>query len=139
MFRKILVPLSLNEHANDVVEAGAELAQRHSASLTLLHVIEEIEGLEGEETDSFYQGLRERAEASLSGWAEELTKRGLDVEQEILIGKRGPTIVRCAENLGIDLILVGSHKIDPDDPAHSLGTTSHQVALMAGCHVMLVR
>lgn len=139
MFRKILVPVSLNERANEVIEAGAELAERHSASVTLLHVIEEIEDLDGDETESFYQGLRERAEASLDKWAGELAERSLQVEREILIGKRGPAIVRRAEALGSDLVVVGSHKVDPDDPARSLGTTSHQVALMAGCNVILVR
>ncbi|MBW2272075.1 MAG: universal stress protein [Deltaproteobacteria bacterium] len=139
MFRKILVPVSLNERASEIAEAAAELAQQHSASLTLLHVIEEIEDLDGDETESFYEGLRERAEASLDSWAAKLAERGLEVEREVLIGKRGPAIVRRAESLGCDLVVVGSHKVDPDDPTRSLGTTSHQVALMAGCHVLLVR
>jgi len=139
MFRKILIPVSLNEKASAVIAAGANLAELHSSSITLLHVIEEIEDLDGDETESFYGGLRERAEARLGEWAGDLAERGLEVGQEVVIGKRGPAIVRGAEALGSDLIVVGSHRIDPDDPARSLGTTSHQVALMAGCQVLLVR
>ena len=66
-------------------------------------------------------------------------ERGFSVRREIVFGKRAPEIVRYATDESCDLVVVTSHRIDPERPTGSLGTISHQVALVAPCPVLLVR
>ncbi len=139
MFRRILVPIDLSEKNRIAVETAADLAQPDSTTLTLLHVIETIQDVPFEEIEDFYQTLRERAEESIGGWAAELTGKGLEVRREIVFGKRGPEILRYADEQKCDLVILTSHRLDPERPGGGFGTISHQVALLAGCPVLLMR
>jgi len=139
MFRNILVPVDLSDKNRVAVEKAAELALQSGGGLTLLHVIETIQDVPRDELEEFYAGLEEKARASLEGMKDELAERGLEVGREVVVGRRAPEIVRDAERRGADLIVLTSHQVDREHPARSLGTISHQVAVMAGCAVLLVR
>ena len=138
MFRRILIPLDLSERHRRAVDVAAGLADP-SGTLTLLHVIAEIEGVRPEELGEFYDGLRARAAEVLKRPADELAARGLESRVEIIVGRRGFEILRIAEEEDHDLIVLASHHIDPARPGGGLGTLSHQVALLAPCDVLLVR
>lgn len=105
----------------------------------LLHVIETLRDVPFEDLSGFYGDLEKRAEVVLQKWAAELRESGHSVRCEIVFGKRAAEIVRYATDEGCDLVVVSSHKIDPERPAGSLGTISHQVALVAPCPVLLMR
>ena len=139
MFQRILIPVDLTDKSQAAVEAAGELSQAGPASVTLLHVIETIDGASFDEFEEFYGTLTERAEESLRKWSDQLSSGGLSVEREIVFGKRGPEIVRLAEDRDCDLIVVGSHSVDQSGPPTRLGTVSHFVALFAPCTVLLVR
>ena len=139
MFRDILVPVDLSEKNQVSVRAAAELADPATASVTLLHVIETIQDVPFDEIEDFYQTLRERAEESIGRWAEELTEKGFRIRREIVFGKRGPEILRYADEQQCDLIVLTSHRVDQERPSGSFGTISHQVALLAPCPVLLMR
>jgi nucleotide-binding universal stress UspA family protein len=47
--------------------------------------------------------------------------------------------VRYAADAGSDLIVLATHRVGAQRPEGALGTLSHQVALLAGCSVLLVR
>ena len=138
MYRRILLPLDLSRDHDRVIDQVVSLLEV-SADLLLLHVIEAIAGLGDEEAEAFYRPLRERAHARLAREVERLEGRGIHVRRELRTGKRGPTIVRCAIEERCDLIAVASRPADPDRPGWGFGTTSHQIALMAPCSVLLVR
>ncbi len=131
MFERVLVPVDLTDKNRAAVDAAAELARGHAASITLLHVIETIQGAAYEEFEDFYATLTERAEAALRKWSEELSSRGLSVEREIVFGKRGAEIIRFAHDRSCDLVVLSSHAVDREHPGAGLGTISHQVALFA--------
>ena len=139
MFRNILIPLDLSGKAQMVVDAALAVAQPEPPRITLLHVIEMIRDVESEEIEDFYRILRERAEECLARWAEQLEQAGVEVHQEIVVGKRAVEIARLAEELGCDLIILRSHRIDSKSPMGGIGTISHQVAVLAGCSVMLMK
>lgn len=139
MFDRILVPVDLSELNQTVLDHAAGLAAAHGSSLVLLHVIETLAGDAGEGLEDFYAGLRERAEQKLSAWSEELSSRGAACETWIREGRRAPTIVGYAEESRCDLILLRSHRLDLQHPARQLGSISHQVALAAGCSVLVLR
>ncbi len=139
MYQRILLPLDLSREHDAVFEAAARLVAPESGAILLLHVIEIIPGFRDEEMEDFYAPLRGRAQAMLDEWSEALRGRGLETRCDLRTGKRGPSIVRYATEEVCDLIAVASRAADPDRPGWGFGTTSHQIALMAPCSVLLVR
>lgn len=139
MYRRILLPLNVEVDHQRVFDTALDLVESDAGRLILLHVIETIPGLGAEELQDFYGTLRERADAELAGWTRMLRSRNANVESDLRIGRRGPTILDCAVENVCDLILLASHPADPDRPNWGFGTTSHIVALSAPCSVLLVR
>ena len=139
MFSRILVPLDLSDRNEIAVETAAELALASGGSILLLHVIEELEDGPTEELEAFYSGLRRRAESTLGAVRARLERKEITVEERIRMGRRGPEVVRCAEEERCDLVVLRSHVLDRGESMRAIGTVSHQVALAASCAVMLVR
>jgi nucleotide-binding universal stress UspA family protein len=139
MFSRILVPLDLSDRNEMAVEAATELARASGGSVLLLHLIEEIEDGPAEELEVFYASLRQRAESTLGEWRARLERKEISVEERIRMGRRGPEVVRCAEEERCDLVVLRSHVLDRGEPLRGIGTVSHQVALAASCPVLLVR
>lgn len=139
MYRKILLPMDLGDEHGEVFDAAIPLLAPEGGALVILHVIEAISGLSPQESEEFYAPLRERAQEHFAEWSKELGKRGMTARCESRVGKRGPTVVRYAIEEECDLIVVTSRAADPERPGWGFGTTSHQVALMAPCSVLLVR
>jgi nucleotide-binding universal stress UspA family protein len=134
-----LVPVDLSHARPHTLAAAVDLARQHHASITLLHVIESIDGVERGEMDDFYAELTTAAERHLDDCKNKLAEQGVKVRSAVLRGKRVREIVRYAESEGCELIVIGTHRTDAEDGPNALGTISHQVALMAHCTVMLVR
>jgi nucleotide-binding universal stress UspA family protein len=144
MFRNILVPVDFTLKNEAALNTAIDLARAASggtdpARVTLLHVIETIEHVEFEEMESFYRGLETRATAKLFGMEERFKTAGIPVYHEILYGKRAEAIVNHAEERGMDLIVLSSHKVDRDHPALSVGAISYRIAIVARCPVLLVK
>ncbi len=139
MFRNILIPVNLSTKEQQLVETIVDLLGSSVEEATLLHVIEEIEGLTGDEGGRFYSGLRDRAEKALIERAQPLARAGLKPNCEVLIGRRAAVIVDAAAERGCDLIVMGSRPLDPESPGRGLWTTSQKVSLLAECPVLLLR
>jgi nucleotide-binding universal stress UspA family protein len=139
MFSRILVPLDLSHRNGPAVEMVADLLAGEGGVAVLLHVIEEIEEVPREEFEDFYGEFRQRAESLLADFREKLEQRGVSVDTQIRMGRRGAEIVRCATEERCDLIVLRSHVLDPKEPMRGIGTVSHQVALAAPCGILLLR
>ena len=61
------------------------------------------------------------------------------VYHDLQIGKRAEAVVLYAEEKGMDLIVLSSHKVDRDHPALGWGTISYRIAIVARCPVLLVK
>ncbi len=140
MFRHLLIPVDFTEKNEAALAAAVQTLQgRGEGEITLLHVIETIEHLEFEEMRDFYRGLETRAAAKMFAMEEKIAPSEVPARHEILFGKRAETIVRYAEDNGVDLIVLSSHKVDRDHPALGWGTISYRVAIVARCPVLLVK
>lgn len=141
MFRKILIPVDFTDKNEAALAAGAQLLENSGdeGQITLLHVIETIEHLDFDEMGEFYRGLETRAAAKLSVMQEKLVSSGIRLHHEILFGKRAESIIRYAEDNGMDLMILSSHQVDRDHPALGLGTISYRIAIVARCPVLLVK
>lgn len=139
MYRNVLIPMNLSEKEEKVVDAAARVLHREAVVATLLHVIEEIEGLSGEEGDAFYAGLRARAEKLLEQRSAALSGLDIEVRREVVVGRRAQEILHYASENFCDLIVMGSHRIDPEQPGRGLWATSQKVSLLADCPILLIR
>ncbi|HEV8578839.1 MAG TPA: universal stress protein [Thermoanaerobaculia bacterium] len=142
MFRKILVPVDFTDKNEAALSSALEIAGRsegEESEVALLHVIETIEHIAFEEMADFYRGLETRAAARLFAMVERFQRAGVRVRHEILFGKRSETIVRYAEDHGMDLVILSSHNVDRDHPALGWGTISYRIAIVVRCPVLLVK
>jgi nucleotide-binding universal stress UspA family protein len=141
MYDSILVPVDLSESNDRVLDRAEALGDPDRTAVTLLHVIELLEDIPLDEDDGFYEELRENADAKMNPWAGRLADAGFDVTAEITYGNRGQEIVSLAREDAVDLVIMRSHVIDPDEAESrdQVGTVSHQVALFAPCSVLMVR
>ena len=142
MFRKILVPVDFTDKNEAALSSAIEIAGRSEndgGEVTLLHVIETIEHIEFDEMSDFYRGLETRASAKLFALEDRFKEGDVRVRHDIVYGKRAETIVRYAEDHGIDLMILSSHKVDRDHPALGWGTISYRIAIVARCPVLLVK
>ncbi len=139
MFKHILVPTDLTEKSNPALAVAVKMALHDVSKITLLHVIETIEDSESEEFDDFYQKLTNRAHRLMQQMLHLYEDEALEIQREILYGKRLAEIIRFSRERDIDLIVVSSHKIDPDDLERGWGTISYKVSILSHCPVLLVK
>ena len=139
MYQRILVPINLTEKSLAAVDVAYEFAQRFGAEVVLLHVIETIEHVQFDELKSFYQRLEASARTGLTEFSEKFIANGLQVDQALVYGHRTQEIINYAIENRIDLIVMASHRIDPDRPGHDWSTISYSVAILSPCPVLLVK
>ncbi len=139
MFKHILIPLDFTEKNDPAIAIAREMASSAGSRLTLLHVIEAIEGAADQEMQEFYQALEGRARRSLARLQLDLAKQQLEAETAIVFGQRTEEIVRFAAEGAVDLIVMSSRKLDPGSPMQPWPTISHKVAVFSPCPVLLVR
>lgn len=138
MFETLLVPIDLTDRNARAIEVAAEIIRQGGGDVTLLHVIETLD-LPYEELEEFYGRLEERAREQLDAVAEPLRHAGVNVDQEVVYGRRAEEVLRYADEHRVDLIVMNSHRVDPENPGAGWTTLSYQVAILAQCPVLLVK
>ena len=139
MFNNILVPIDLTEKSQKAFDIAVSIASNYKSSITLLHVIEMIEGVEDEEFNDFYDKLRKRAQKTIEKMAIKYEGKDLLVNSEVILGKRVPEIIHFANDREIDLIILSSHKIEDFGSGEGWATISYKVGILASCPVMMVK
>jgi nucleotide-binding universal stress UspA family protein len=139
MFKQILVPVDLTDAHGRALEIAAGLAGPVGGQVTVLHVIELIAGLSQEEGKDFYGRLEKKARAHLADAAARLAPSKVASRTDIVFGHRAAQVVRYAQEYGSDLIVLTSHRFDPQQGLAGLGTLSHQVGILSPCPVLLVK
>lgn len=138
MFHTVLVPVDLTDKNLVAIKRARELAALAKGRVLVLHVIETLEG-DFEELEPFYQQLEQSARERLNALAAAAGGPEVEFQQTIVYGKRVPAILRYASENNVDLIVISSHQVDPNDPRRTWMTISHQVALLAPCPVLILR
>lgn len=141
MFSDILVPVDLTEKNRAAVEVAADLARSAEADarLTLLHVIETIDHVPFEDLEDFYSTLQGKAETGLDELSALVPAGGPEIRRRVVYGHRARAIVDYAADEGCDLIVLSSHRVDPERRGEDWATISHKVAILAPCPVLLVK
>jgi nucleotide-binding universal stress UspA family protein len=139
MFKHILVPVDLTEKSLAAVDLAFEFATESKARVTLYHVIETVEHVTFDEMKDLYKRLEDSARKGLKEFSERFREEGLSVTCEVTYGHRTRDIIEFAVTNGVDVIIMASHRIDPDRPGHDWSTISYGVAVLAPCSVLLVK
>jgi len=138
-YTKILVAVDLSEDSAQVAKRGHAIANNNSAELHLIHVIEPLSFAYGGDIPMDFSGIQDeihqQATQQLKRFAE---ANGIDEEhQHIILGRPEVEIHATAQELGADLIVVGSH--GRHGLALLLGSTANGVLHGANCDVLAVR
>jgi len=139
-YKHILFATDFSEESEPAAQRAADLARRYAARLSLIHVVElspvdyggdQVLPIEID----LEQSLAEEAKKRLARMAERLGAEERDRHLEI--GSTKSEIIRIAAEIGVDLIVVGSH--GRRGLALLLGSTANAVLHSAPCDVLAVR
>ncbi len=139
MFNRILVPIDLSDRHQQALEIAARLASESTGQVTLLHVVEVIPGLWVEEEREFYDRLEAAARDHLARLGRQFEPYGVPRREEVIFGNRAEEVVRYALGMEADLIVLTSHRIDPQIPGAGWGTLSYKIGILSQCPVLLVK
>ncbi len=141
-FHHILVPIDSTAKNNAAMDIAFELAVQNRATTSLLHVVQAIDSggdSPDEETTSFYDHIRERAESELERISQRFLDADIRCEVKVRIGDRLQEIVEFANHHRVDLIVMSSHRIDPNHLPETWATLSYKVSVVCECPILLVK
>lgn len=141
MFRSILLAVDINDaaSAHRVTEAGVRLARDHGANLHIINVIPDfgmaIVGayFSADQTKKMVEDERKRMEK----WAAEEMPAGVSYDLTVLKGHIYDNILKTADRIGADVIVLGSHKPEFED--YLLGPNAARVVRHAKQSVFVIR
>ncbi len=141
-YRHVLAAVDFSEAAERVARRALEIARRNEAELTYLHVVEYVPPLDlGYEPVVAPDWLPDEEEllAAARARLEELAGRLEAREAHLRVewGHPKGDVVRLAEEVGADLVVVGSH--GRRGITRLLGSTADAVLHHARCDVLAVR
>jgi nucleotide-binding universal stress UspA family protein len=139
LFRHVLVPVDLSQRNERALAMALALATEWRSRVTLFHVIQRVAGLAPGELEEFYHKLVERSERKLRQAARPFTDRAIDAGTEVRVGEPATEIVRATLREGVDLVIMGSHKVRPGRRERGWGTTSYKVGIFCQCPILLVK
>lgn len=109
MFDRVLLPVDLTEKNEAAIAVASQLLTGSHGSVILLHVIETISDAPFEDLQYFYQRLEKKARAGMNTLAEKIVSGDIDVERQVVYGKRTHEIDALAQELGVDLVILTTH------------------------------
>ncbi len=139
MFRRILVPVDFTTRARRAVRAAARIAAASGGEVTLLHVIERIDGEATKSLRDFYRKLETGARSRMAAMVQELDRRKVSARAEVVYGDRVREILNFCRGNRSDLIVMSSHRLRIRHPGEHWGTISYKVGLLSPCPVLLVK
>jgi len=139
MFHHIVVPLDLVDHHSKTIDTALNLAKQFDGEVILVHVIELISGMAKEEARDFYGRIEERAGEFLKEVGVSFQEAGVRWRHDVVFGKTAVEIAQFAERMHADLILLSSHRFDPEIEGSGWATSSFRVGILSPCSTLLIK
>jgi nucleotide-binding universal stress UspA family protein len=136
MFNKILFPLDRSREAQEAIAVAIDLVQKYQSKLTLLSVVETPD-LAAEVSDDPVMQSPEAIDQLLHSAQAMFAKRGIQAEILQRAGKPAFTICDVADELNVNLIVMGSSGIGLD-VEHTAESVASRVINLAPCPVLIV-
>lgn len=136
MFSNILIPVDLGDiaRAKDNLKRAAELIEENG-KITLINVVEEIPTYVEFDLPENYAA--QHVIAAQDRLENMVKTENIKADFDILRGQPGSAIIDFAEQNGVDLIIMASHK--PELMDYLIGSTAARVVRHAKCSVMVIR
>ena len=141
----VLIATDGSQHSINAAQRAGDLL-RDADKVTLVSVVTEIPG----DDAGGFEGSVYSADEQETLWNQELAEAGQEIERtaaaltsgsidkRVEVGDDAATVCRVAEELGVDVIVVGSHGRSGLD-RFLLGSVSDRVVRHARCSVQVVR
>ncbi|MCX2981436.1 universal stress protein [Halieaceae bacterium IMCC14734] len=138
-YQTLLMAVDLSEDSHAVAAKAAALRDAYGATLHIIHVIEPLSFAYGGDIPMDFSGIQEeihqQARTQLTAFGE---KYGVtEANRHIVLGRPEVEIHALGEELGVDLVVVGSH--GRYGLALLMGSTANGVLHGATCDVLAVR
>jgi nucleotide-binding universal stress UspA family protein len=142
---KFLCPIDFSENALNAVEFASQLAKKHQASLTLMHVYSEKEFEEilsreyAKEQNTDLKNMTEHAEQLLDRLAQEVNKlqRNHQCNTHLSYGSIEDEIIDYTTNNAYDLVIMGIQGLT-DAFERYVGSTTMQIMEKVPCPVIAI-
>jgi universal stress protein A len=138
-YTKILVAVDLSDESSAVVRRATVIAANNGAQLHLIHVIEPLSFAYGGDIPMDFSGIQDEIQQQASSQLKRFgeTHNISEDHQHIILGRPETEVQGKAQEIGADLIVIGSH--GRHGLALLLGSTSNGVLHGAKCDVLAVR
>ena len=143
--KKVLIPFDFSETADLALEHAVFMAKLHKAEIILVHVIESysftsaISSAFGKSQSEFEEKIESTAKDKLVKLTEKLHHdSGMKVIFRIENGKIYKKIINVAEELEVDIILMGTHGVSGFQD-FLVGSNTYRVVMGAPCPVISVQ
>lgn len=138
---KLVCTVDFSSTSRLAFDYAATLAQKFSAELVVLHVIEEVPLLTAYAGHAEVDELRhaeDSARTQLAAWLQSAGSEGIKIRVEISRGMTEDSIVEFCEREKTDMLIMGTHGRRFLDAA-LFGSVTHRVIRRVPCPVLLVR
>lgn len=132
MYDRILLSTDGSVASREAESHAFDLAAVHDAVVHVLYVVDEdvVTAYSGDEyvdeAEGPEHGLEELGEETLSGLRSRASDAGVDIETTMQHGRPAETIVSCADENDVDLLVLGT-KRRPDEYRALLGSVTDRV------------
>lgn len=136
----ILVPTDFSDCSRSALKQAERLAKALGEKILLVHVIDPVSYYVSESLQwaDLYERFATTVQPLLNGLIQEVEKESLEISAELVQGAPYQEIVRKAEEVKVDLIVMGTHG-RTGLPHFFLGSVAVRVLRMAPCPVLTVK
>lgn len=140
--KKIMVAIDFSEHTSLVISNAINVVRNSLSKLWLIHIAApepDFVGYQtGPQTERDYMAQKFRDEhRQIQDWAEKLRQKGIEAVGLLFQGPTVETILREADKLAVDLIVIGSHGKSGLYKA-LVGSVSEGILKHANCPVLVI-
>ncbi len=139
-YQKLLVAIDLSNESDKVIGRARQLAEGDAARLSLVHVVEPVAAAYPIDAYAINMSTMQEEAMTIAGerMADIANTHGIPIErQHIVVGSAATEIRARAEELGCDLVVIGSH--GRSGWKLLLGSTANKVLHGSHCDVLTVR
>ena len=140
-FSHILVPIDFSDHSAHALDHAIELAKHFEGKIHLLHCYAVYRGTVTpygvSVPESFDRECRDAAQSGTRQWADKVAAEGVEVDSTISKAVPADAIPQIAEEIGADLIVMGSRGLTGLKHV-VLGSVAERTVRHATCPVLTV-
>lgn len=138
----ILVPIDFSDHSRAALELGEDLAEKFDAALHLVHVYPLPVAVPSPYGPTVPPDFSTQVESAvnkhLDDWRGKHVSAKRSVTMYVLAGNASSTITEIAENVGVDLIVMGTRGLTGMKHV-LLGSTAERIVRQAPCPVLTTK